>query len=169
MLGLAAGGFLLGGGTLSIGFSIPDTPTAKINDQLAAELPDLGGATGTVVFQTDDGSALDAAQRAQITDVLQGVARVDGVKQVIDPFVTAAEQTPRASSRSRTHSTQLDAASAYLTPDQLAAQSAPLLVADRLLAQYASAIRTVSDDASTAAGVVTLRLTASSRMSRAPC
>ncbi|MEO5921304.1 MAG: MMPL family transporter [Pseudolysinimonas sp.] len=152
VLALAGGAFLLGGGALSSGFNIPGTPTAEINDQLAVELPDIGGATGTVVFQTTDGSALDSAQRAEISSLLEGIADVDGVAQIVDPFATAVQRTEHEQQVADGFA-QLDAASAYLTPEQLAAQSKPLLEADRLLA-YSSAIRTVSDDASTAAGAV---------------
>ncbi len=152
ILALAGGAFLLGGGALSSGFSIPGTPTAKINDQLADELPDLGGATGTVVFQTTDGAALDADQRAQITDVLEGLADVDGVAHIIDPFATAAQRADQEQQVADGFA-QLDAASPYLTPEQLATKTAPLLDAERLL-DAASEIRTVSDDASTAAGAV---------------
>ena len=152
VLVVAGGAFLLGGSALSSGFSIPGTPTAKINDQLADELPDLGGATGTVVFQTNDGSALDADQRAQIADVLEGVAGVTGVARIIDPFETASQRAEQEQQVADGFA-QLDAASPYLTPEQLAAQTAPLLAAERLL-DAASAIRTVSEDASTAAGAV---------------
>ena len=152
VLAIAAGAFVLGGGGLSSGFSIPGTPTATINDQLADELPDLGGATGTVVFQTIDGTGLDGHQREQIADVLEGVADVDGIKQVIDPFLTAAQ---RAAQEEQVVGgiAQLEAASAYLTPEEYVAQSAPLLAAERLL-DAADAIRTVSADGSTAAGAV---------------
>jgi RND superfamily putative drug exporter len=152
VLAIALGAFLLGGGALSSGFSIPGTPTAKINDQLADELPDLGGATGTVVFQTTDGSALDAVQRAEISELLEVVARIDGVDRTIDPFATAAQRAEQEQQIADGFA-QLDAASASMTPEQLAAQSQPLIDAERLL-EYSSAIRTVSDDASTAAGAV---------------
>ena len=55
ILAVAVGAFLISGGALASSLSIPGTPTAVINDKLTEELPDLGGATGTVVFQTADG------------------------------------------------------------------------------------------------------------------
>ena len=44
------------------------------------------------MFQTTDGSALDAEQRAEISELLEVVAGVDGVDQIIDPFATAAQR-----------------------------------------------------------------------------
>lgn len=152
LLAVAGSAFLLSGGGLASGFSIPGTPTAKINDQLAEELPDLDGATGTVVFQTTDGTVLDADQRTQITDVLEGLADVDGVARIIDPFATAEQRAAQEQQLAEGFA-QLDAATPYLTADQLAVQSAPLLDAERLL-EAAEAIRTVSEDGSTAAGAV---------------
>lgn len=152
LLAIAGSAFLLSGSGLASGFSIPGTPTAKINDQLADELPDLGGATGTVVFQTTDGTVLDADQRTQITDVLEGLADVDGVARIIDPFATADQRAAQEQQLADGFA-QLDAATPYLTADQLAVQSAPLLDAERLL-EAAEAIRTVSEDGSTAAGAV---------------
>jgi putative drug exporter of the RND superfamily len=95
-LGLAVGAFLAFGGTLSENITIPGTKTQEVTDQLAQELPAASGATGHVVFQTEDGSELTAEQRAAISDALAQVGEVDGVVQTIDPFVTEqqrAEQT----------------------------------------------------------------------------
>lgn len=92
LLAIAGGGFLLGGGALSSGFSIPGTATEKVTDQLSDELDGVGGATGTVVFQTDDGSALDDAQRSAISDLIADVGGVTGVADTVDPFQTAADR-----------------------------------------------------------------------------
>ncbi|ALJ18676.1 MMPL family transporter [Microbacterium sp. No. 7] len=85
-LALAAGAFLSFGGALAMNLSIPGTETERVNDRLVSELPDLGGATGTVVFRTDDGAALDAGQRAAISALLDDVRDVDRVADVVDPF-----------------------------------------------------------------------------------
>jgi RND superfamily putative drug exporter len=160
-LGLAGGAFLLTGGTLSSGFSIPGTPTATLNEQLARELPDIGGATGTVVFQTIDGSALTDAQEAKISDLLDEVAEVNRVQSTVDPFATAADRAAQEQQVADGYA-QLDAARAQLdampVPDaaaeaQLDAQAVQLDLADRLL-DYSSAIRMVSVDESTAIGAV---------------
>lgn len=95
-LAVAGGGYLLGGGALASGFSIPGTATAQVNDQLADELPGTGGATGTVVFQTSDGSSFDQAQREAIGDLLAELGDADGVDQVVDPFTTATERAEQA-------------------------------------------------------------------------
>ncbi|BDZ54117.1 membrane protein [Agromyces marinus] len=44
------------------------------------------------MFQTDDGSAFTDAQQAAIGDLLGGIAEVDGVEDVIDPFVAASDR-----------------------------------------------------------------------------
>jgi RND superfamily putative drug exporter len=99
-LAVAGGAYLLGGGSLASGFSIPGTETSRINDQLADELPDLGGATGTVVFQTSDGSPFDADQRDDISGLLSDIGRIGGVEQIIDPFATAAERAEQSQTMS---------------------------------------------------------------------
>lgn len=162
LLAVAAGAFLLSGGALASSLSIPGTPTAVINDQLRDELPDLGGATGTVVFQTADGSSFDADQRASITGLLDDIAAIDGVERVVDPFATEAQRD--------TQQQQLDAAAAQLdaarqqlalapagTVDaqlaELDAQSHQLVLGQQLL-DAAHDIRTVSSDGATALGMV---------------
>ena len=91
-LAVAGGAFLLAGGALATSFSIPGTATAQINDQLADELPGTGGATGSVVFQTSDGSPFDADQKEQIGDLLDEVSGFPQVDRVVDPFATAQER-----------------------------------------------------------------------------
>ncbi|UOE43487.1 MMPL family transporter [Agromyces larvae] len=91
VLGLAGGAFLAFGGALATSFSIPGTETARVIDQLEDEIGGIGGATGTVVFQTDDGSAFTAAQQDEIADVLGEIEGIDGVASVVDPFQTTAD------------------------------------------------------------------------------
>ena len=164
LLAVAAGGFLLGGGALASSLSIPGTPTAVINDQLREKLPDLGGATGTVVFQTADGSSFDAAQRESIAGLLDDISGIGGVERVVDPFATEAQRDAQQQ--------QLDAAAAQLDAarqqlelapadagdvvEQLAeldAQSHQLVLGQQLL-DAAHDIRTVSSDGGTALGMV---------------
>src|SRR5690606_29202291 len=86
----AAGGAFLGlGGNLASGFSIPNTPTQQVTDRLAEELEGVGGAVGTVVFQTEDGTPFTDAQRAAIADALAEAGDLDHVARVVDPFATA--------------------------------------------------------------------------------
>src|SRR5690606_29426442 len=70
VLAIATGGFLAGFGGLSSSFDIPGTASGKVADTLAEELPDYSGASGTVVFATDDGSALSDAQREQVSTLI---------------------------------------------------------------------------------------------------
>ena len=116
-LALAGGALLLGGGSLASGFSIPGTATAQVTERLAEELPGTGGATGTVVFRTADGSSLDAAQRDDVAALLEDIGEVDGVARVVDPFATQAE---RAAQQQQVEAglEQLDAAQQQLEGGQ---------------------------------------------------
>ncbi|MHA7987582.1 MMPL family transporter [Rathayibacter sp. CAU 1779] len=95
-LGIAAGAFLAFGGTLATSFDIPGTETSKVTAQLKSELNQSGGATGTVVFQTTNGSKLSDSQKSEVSDLLGSVAKVDGVDSVVDPFTTAAQRDEQA-------------------------------------------------------------------------
>lgn len=201
-LGVAGGAFLGLGGALASSLDIPGTETARITEQLADELPDLGGASGTVVFQSEDGSALTSDQQAGIAALLDSVAKLDGVRDTVDPFATAADRADQAQQLTdataqladgRTQlaaaqeqldagQQQLDAAIAQAQAagvyDQAAAQfqaqqaqldggreelatktheletQADQVVLGQQLLDAAAGIRTVSDDGSTAVGVV---------------
>src|SRR5699024_12457975 len=55
---IAAGAsFALFGGELEDTFSIPGTPTDQVNGVITEEFPDLGVGSGTIVLQTEAGSA----------------------------------------------------------------------------------------------------------------
>jgi RND superfamily putative drug exporter len=173
-LAAAGGGFLLSGGALASGFSIPNTPTQAVTDRLNEELEGVGGAVGTIVFQTDDGSAFTAIQREGITDALEDVSGLDHVANVVDPFATAAQQAAQvqqlADARAQLDAgqQQLDAGRAQAEAagmgDALAAQFAEQqaqLDAQReqldlasTLADNASVLSTVSNDEATAIGAV---------------
>jgi RND superfamily putative drug exporter len=173
-LAAAGGGFLLSGGALASGFSIPNTPTQAVTDRLNEELEGVGGAVGTIVFQTDDGSAFTAIQREGIADALEDVSGLDHIANVVDPFATAAQQAAQvqqlADARAQLDAgqQQLDAGRAQAEAagmgDVLAAQFAEQqaqLDAQReqldlasTLADNASALSTVSNDEATAIGAV---------------
>lgn len=173
-LAAAAGGFLLSGGALASGFSIPNTPTQAVTDRLNEELEGVGGAVGTIVFQTDDGSAFTATQQEHIADALDDVSGLDNVANVVDPFATAEQQATQvrqledAQAQLDAGQQQLDAGRAQAEAagmgDSLAAQFAEQqaqLDAQReqldlasTLADNASALSTVSDDGATAIGAV---------------
>lgn len=117
LLAAAGGGYLLSGGKLATGFSIPNTPTQQVNDRLSEELDGVGGAVGTVVFQTEDGSAFTDAQRDAIADLFDDVSGIDGVSSVIDPFATAAELADQAQQLTD-GAAQLDGARAQIEAGQ---------------------------------------------------
>src|SRR3954454_13384369 len=83
ILGLALTAFLVSGGHLANGFDIPGTETAKVNAQLEQALPELAGGSGTVVFQTTDGSEFSDDQREQISALVADADDVEGVDTVV--------------------------------------------------------------------------------------
>ncbi|WP_460774396.1 MMPL family transporter [Microbacterium sp. GXF7504] len=124
ILGLAGGSFLAFGGTLATSFSIPGTETERVSDQLADELPDLAGATGSVVFATEDGEPFTDAQRAGIAELFAEIADVDGIAAVADPFDTETQRADQEAQLADGEQqlddgrAQLDAAEAQLDAGQ---------------------------------------------------
>ncbi|WP_285117398.1 MMPL family transporter [Leifsonia sp. fls2-241-R2A-40a] len=98
VLGIAVGGFLIGFKGLSTSFDVPNTASGKVIDELTHKLPDYAGAAGTVVFQTKDGTELDAGQRSAISALVKDADGLPDVSKVIDPFATEAQ---RADSRAQ--------------------------------------------------------------------
>ena len=88
---LALVGYVIGHGALTTSVSIPGTATAKVADELAAKFPKASGGSGTVVFQTVDGSPFTAAQQSAIADALGSTAKLSGVRSTTDPFQTQAQ------------------------------------------------------------------------------
>jgi len=166
ILVIAGGGYVLSGGKLATGFSIPNTPTQQVTDRLTDELDGVGGAVATVVFQAAPGGALTASQQEQISDLLDDVAGLDGVSSVVDPFTTeadrAAQQQQLADGAAQLDAAraQLEAGQAFMDPTayqsalaDLDAQQTQVDLGSRLL-DYASDIRTVSEDGATAVASV---------------
>lgn len=96
ILGLGVGAFLTLGGTLSNSFDIPGTASGAVTDQLAEKLPDTAGGTGTVVYQTSDGSAFTEQQKQEISALAKSAEDLDGVASVIDPFDAQQQQAVQA-------------------------------------------------------------------------
>ncbi|MBT2484225.1 MULTISPECIES: MMPL family transporter [unclassified Microbacterium] len=96
ILGLGIGAFLTLGGTLSNSFDIPGTASGAVTDELADKLPDTAGGTGTVVYQTTDGSAFTDEQKQSISDLAASAEDLDGVASVIDPFDAQQQQAEQA-------------------------------------------------------------------------
>ncbi|MDZ8172916.1 MMPL family transporter [Microbacterium xanthum] len=95
VLGLAGGAFAVGFGTLATSFDVPGTASGEVIDELAEELPDYAGASGQVVYHSQDGAAFTDEQQAQIAEVATGIADLPDVAQVVDPFETEQERADR--------------------------------------------------------------------------
>ncbi|MCX7521395.1 MMPL family transporter [Microbacterium sp. STN6] len=91
VLAIAAGGFLVGFKGLSSSFDVPNTASQEVIDTLQHRLPDFSGASGTVVFTTDNGSALNAEQKNEIGDLIADADDLPDVATVVNPF-TAEQQ-----------------------------------------------------------------------------
>ncbi|MEV8254631.1 MMPL family transporter [Rhodoglobus sp. NPDC076762] len=96
VLGLAGAGFAVFGGTLSSTMTIPGTETERVANELTEQLGNVGGISATVVFSSEDGSALSDSQQSEITDALAALTSQSDVSAVIDPFETAAERDAQA-------------------------------------------------------------------------
>ncbi|MCC9192040.1 MMPL family transporter [Arthrobacter sp. zg-Y916] len=116
--------FALFGGTLSTAISIPNTPTTQVTDRLQQELPEASGGSGSVVFQTEDGSEFTPEQRDAIAALVEDAKGVDGVENAVDPFATEAQREEQVSQLSEGQAqldagrTQIEAARAELDAGQ---------------------------------------------------
>ncbi|MHB8891805.1 MAG: MMPL family transporter [Candidatus Limnocylindrales bacterium] len=117
VLAVAAGAFVAFGKAPSSDISIPGTPTAVVTEHLAASMPGVAGANGTVVFSTRDGSPFTDAQKAAVAEAVGRAAKVEGVTRVVDPFVTQAEGEARARQVADGRA-QIEAAKAQLADGQ---------------------------------------------------
>ncbi|KPN16274.1 MMPL family transporter [Arthrobacter sp. Edens01] len=113
VLVICGAAFALFGGTLSTAISIPNTPTTQVTDRLQQELPEASGGTGSVVFQTEDGSEFTAEQREAIAALAEDAKEVDGVENAVDPFATEAQREEQARQLEEGQA-QLDAGRAQL-------------------------------------------------------
>ena len=113
VLAVAGIAFALFGGTLSTAISIPNTPTAQVTDRLQQELPEASGGTGSVVFQTEDGSPFTQEQKDAIAALAADASEVDGVEDAVDPFATGAERDAQRAQLEEGQA-QLDAGRAQL-------------------------------------------------------
>ncbi|GAA1937371.1 MMPL family transporter [Microbacterium aoyamense] len=95
ILAIAVGGFLIGFKGLTSSFDVPGTASGDVISELEDKLPEYGGAAGTVVFATEDGSALTAEQRAAISALVASSDDLPDVTDVIDPFSTEQERADR--------------------------------------------------------------------------
>ncbi|MBO3731659.1 MMPL family transporter [Glycomyces niveus] len=96
ILAVAAGAFVLFGGTLTTTVSIPDTPTEAVTERLQDAIPAAAGGSGTIVLSTENGEAFTPEQQARISDLVTRASEVDDVETAIDPFATEAERAAQA-------------------------------------------------------------------------
>ena len=117
VLGIAVGGFLIGFKGLTTSFDVPGTASGAVVDELTKKLPDYAGASGTVVFQTKDGSAFTSAQRDDVSALVKDTGDLPDVADVIDPFSTEQRRADRQQ-QVEDGRAQLDQASAQLDAGQ---------------------------------------------------
>ncbi|MFJ8893183.1 MMPL family transporter [Leifsonia sp. NPDC102414] len=117
VLGIAVGGFLIGFKGLTTSFDVPGTASGAVVDQLTKKLPDYAGASGTVVFQTKDGTAFTSEQRDDISALVKDGDGLPDVADIIDPFSTEKQRADRQAQVTDGRA-QLDQASAQLDAGQ---------------------------------------------------
>jgi putative drug exporter of the RND superfamily len=117
VLAVTVGAFLAFGKTPSSQISIPGTPTAVVTQQLAAAMPGVAGANGTVVYSTRDGTPFTDAQKAAVAAAVARAAKVEGVTQVVDPFNAQAQGEAQAKQVADGRA-QIEAAKAQLADGQ---------------------------------------------------
>jgi len=88
IMAIAGVTYSLFAGTISSSITIPGTKTSQVQDELADKFPSANGGNGTIVFRTADGDAFTDAQQSDVTDFLDGLKDLDGVKDVTDGFAT---------------------------------------------------------------------------------
>ncbi|MDR2382062.1 MAG: MMPL family transporter [Bifidobacteriaceae bacterium] len=123
LVGIAGAGYLLGHGALAPSFDIPGLPSSQVVDQLAEELPEYAGATGTIVVATTSGAPFTETQRAQISEAVASAPTLPDVAQVTDPFTAEAQRQDQVDQLAQ-GATALDEARADLDAGQAALDQA---------------------------------------------
>ena len=131
ILGIAVGGFLVGFKGLSSSFDVPGTASGDVLEELEESLPDFSGASGTVVFHSEDGEPFTEAQRSDITALAESAKDLPDVADVIDPFdaqqqledqqqqiVEGRQQIEDGRAQAEAGQQQLDAARAQIAEGQ---------------------------------------------------
>ncbi|MFD4324421.1 MMPL family transporter [Nocardioides sp. NPDC058538] len=120
----AAGAYVAWSGELTTSFDIPGLPSSEVVDELQEGLPDLAGGSGTIAFQTEDGTPLSATQKQEIRALITSAEDLPDVAAVTDPFQTEAQRKAQAEkvtegrARLEAGRTQLDSAQARLDKAQ---------------------------------------------------
>ena len=84
-LGIAAGSFFK---APSNSISIPGTQAQQAIDHVGDLFPNAGGGTGRIVFKAENGTTI-VDQKTEIESLLADVAKVDGISQVVSPFLSS--------------------------------------------------------------------------------
>ncbi|MFE6509057.1 MMPL family transporter [Nocardioides sp. NPDC057767] len=92
----AAGAYVAWSGELTTSFDIPGLPSSEVVDELQRGLPDLAGGSGTIAFQTEDGTPLSATQKKEIQALITSAEDLPDVAAVTDPFQTEAQREAQA-------------------------------------------------------------------------
>ncbi|NGN94433.1 MMPL family transporter [Nocardioides sp. KC13] len=120
----AAGAYVAWSGELTTSFDIPGLPSSKVVDELQKDLPDLAGGSGTIAFQTEDGTPLSETQKEEIQALITSAEDLPDVAAVTDPFQTEAQREAQAEKVAEGQAqfeagrTRLDAAQAKLDKAQ---------------------------------------------------
>ncbi|MGB3829772.1 MAG: MMPL family transporter [Ornithinimicrobium sp.] len=106
-------------------FSIPDSRFETVLEELKTEIPQAAGASGSVVFTSDDG--FDAQERAAVEQTMQDWRALDGVSDVAGPFATQQQLDSSSQDLTATEA-ELDQGEAQVTAgrEQLAQGRADL-------------------------------------------
>ena len=88
VLGLSVALMLAGGAKLSANVSIDGIPSKVVIDQLKESFRSASGGSAQIVLHKTDGTALNAAEVANISGAIDSIKGVSGVSDVINPFTT---------------------------------------------------------------------------------
>lgn len=88
ILALGGVGYAVFGGTISSAISIPGTATSKVTDELAKKFPSASGGSGSLVFESTDGSAFTTAQKDAVKSLLARIGDESGVRSTVNPFTS---------------------------------------------------------------------------------
>lgn len=84
ILGVTAANFIK---SPSSSISIPGTPAQQAIDHVGDLFPAAGGGTGRIVFKAQNGETI-VSQKEKIETLLTKIGKVDGVSQVVSPFLS---------------------------------------------------------------------------------
>ncbi len=145
----AVGGMATLSRPLSNEFEIPDSEFGRVLDQLAEEVPEVAGGTGTVVVHSPGG--FTSAQRAALRHTMAGWERLPHVTDVIDPFVLQSrlehsdQRLARAERQLSRGQERYDAARARLAAGEAFLQDHPGAATPRLEQQAEIGRRRLAD------------------------